>query len=47
VVNIKTKEQVLRHDQDNDGLNRRGFLDCMAWFVEGTTALAIVDSTLD
>ena len=31
MVNMKTKEKIIRHDQNNDGLDRRGFLECMAW----------------
>ena len=28
---MKTKEQFVQHDHNNDGLDRRGFLECMAW----------------
>src|SRR5438045_9382933 len=29
--NMKTKEKIILHDHNPDGLNRRGFLECMAW----------------
>jgi 3',5'-cyclic AMP phosphodiesterase CpdA len=35
----KTKDQIL-HDHNNDGVDRRGFLKCMAW--AGTGALCIM-----
>ncbi len=28
---MKTKEKFIRHDHNHDGLDRRGFLKCMAW----------------
>lgn len=28
---IKNKEKFIRHDHNHDGLDRRGFLECMAW----------------
>ncbi len=28
---MKTREKYILHDHDKDGLNRRGFLECMAW----------------
>ena len=28
---MKTKEKFIRHDHNHDGLDRRGFLECMAW----------------
>ena len=28
---MKTKEKFIEHDQHSDGLDRRGFLECMAW----------------
>ena len=28
---MKTKEKLIRHDHNQDGLERRGFLQCMAW----------------
>ena len=28
---MKTKEKLIRHDHNHDGLDRRGFLECMAW----------------
>src|SRR6201987_6465416 len=35
----KTKDQIL-HDHNNDGVDRRGFLKCMAW--AGTGALCVM-----
>ena len=35
----KTKDELL-HDHNNDGIDRRGFLKCMAW--AGTGALCIM-----
>lgn len=35
----KTKDELL-HDHNNDGINRRGFLKCMAW--AGTGALCVM-----
>ena len=29
--NIKLKEKFIEHDHNKDGLDRRGFLECMAW----------------
>ena len=28
---MKTREKYIVHDHDRDGLDRRGFLECMAW----------------
>jgi len=28
---MKTREKLIRHDHNHDGLDRRGFLECMAW----------------
>src|SRR5579862_5000149 len=28
---MKTKEKFILHDHNRDGLDRRGFLECMAW----------------
>ena len=28
---MKTKEKFIQHDHNHDGLDRRGFLECMAW----------------
>lgn len=28
---MKTKEKIILHDHHHDGLDRRGFLECMAW----------------
>jgi 3',5'-cyclic AMP phosphodiesterase CpdA len=28
---MKTKEKIILHDHNKDGLDRRGFLECMAW----------------
>src|SRR5215831_9798661 len=28
---MKTKEKLIQHDHQHDGLDRRGFLECMAW----------------
>jgi len=28
---MKTKEKIIHHDHNCDGLDRRGFLECMAW----------------
>src|SRR5436190_22459202 len=44
-VNImKTKAKFIRHDNNHDGLDRRGFLQCMAW--AGTGMLWTVSSGL-
>jgi 3',5'-cyclic-AMP phosphodiesterase len=31
IKDMKTKEKFILHDHDKDGLDRRGFLECMAW----------------
>src|SRR5258708_35588361 len=36
----KTKDEIL-HDHNNDGIDRRGFLKCMAW--AGTAALCVME----
>ena len=44
----KMRDEIL-HDHNPDGIDRRGFLKCMACdvnSVQGQHALAIVDSTL-
>ena len=28
---MKTKEKIILHDHNHDGLDRRGFLECIAW----------------
>ena len=28
---MKLKSKILLHDHNHDGLDRRGFLECMAW----------------
>ena len=48
-MNMKTKEKIIRHDQNNDGLDRRGFLECMAWAGTGmlwTVSGGVLGSTL-
>ena len=32
---------LIEHDHNNDGVNRRGFLKCMAW--AGTGALCVIE----
>lgn len=41
---MKTKEKFILHDHNRDGLDRRGFLECMAW--AGTGMLWTVGSGL-
>ena len=41
---MKTKEKFILHDHNKDGLDRRGFLECMAW--AGTGMLWTVSSGL-
>lgn len=41
---MKTKEKFILHDHNHDGLDRRGFLECMAW--AGTGMLWTVSSGL-
>jgi Icc protein len=36
----KNKDEIL-HDHNNDGIDRRGFLKCMAW--AGTGALCVME----
>ena len=31
IKDMKTKEKFILHDHNQDGLDRRGFLECMAW----------------
>jgi hypothetical protein len=37
---IRKKDEIL-HDHNNDGIDRRGFLKCMAW--AGTGALCVIE----
>src|SRR5579864_2366531 len=30
-INMKSKSKIIIHDHNQDGLDRRGFLECMAW----------------
>ena len=41
---MKTREKLIRNDDNPDGLDRRGFLECMAW--AGTGMLWTVSSGL-
>jgi len=46
---MKTKGKIIQHDQNNDGLDRRGFLECMAWAGTGmlwTVSGGLLGSTL-
>src|SRR4029453_446214 len=46
--NMKNKENFIRHNQEQDGLDRRGFLECMAWAGTGmlwTLSGGLVGST--
>ncbi len=46
---MKTKEKFIQHDHNQDGLDRRGFLECMAWAGTGmlwTVSGGLLDSTL-
>jgi 3',5'-cyclic-AMP phosphodiesterase len=46
---MKTKEKVILHDHNHDGLDRRGFLECMAWAGTGmlwTISGGLLGSTL-
>jgi 3',5'-cyclic-AMP phosphodiesterase len=36
----RQKEEIILHNHNNDGVNRRGFLKCMAW--AGTGALCVI-----
>ena len=44
IKNMKTKEKFILHNHNQDGLDRRGFLECMAW--AGTGMLWTVGSGL-
>jgi 3',5'-cyclic AMP phosphodiesterase CpdA len=46
---MKTKEKFIQHDHNKDGLDRRGFLECMAWAGTGmlwTVSGGLLGSTL-
>jgi Icc protein len=46
---MKTKEKIILHDHNKDGLDRRGFLECMAWAGTGmlwTVAGGLLGSAL-
>src|ERR1700743_3372299 len=46
---MKTKEKFILHDHNRDGLDRRGFLECMAWAGTGmlwTVSSGLLGSTL-
>jgi 3',5'-cyclic AMP phosphodiesterase CpdA len=46
---MKTKDKFIRHDHNDDGLDRRGFLKCMAWAGTGmvwTVSGGLLGSTL-
>jgi len=46
---MKAKERFILHDQNKDGLDRRGFLECMAWAGTGmlwTVSGGLLGSTL-
>ena len=46
---MKNKEKIIQHDPNNDGLDRRGFLECMAWAGTGmlwTVSSGVLGSTL-
>ena len=46
---MKTKEKFIEHDHHRDGLDRRGFLECMAWAGTGmlwTVSGGLLGSTL-
>ena len=36
----RQKEELIRHNHNQDGVDRRGFLKCMAW--AGTGALCVI-----
>ena len=38
---LKTKNDEIVHDHNDDGIDRRGFLKCMAW--AGTGALCVME----
>src|ERR1700722_7648390 len=46
---MKNKEKFILHDHNQDGLDRRGFLECMAWAGTGmlwTVAGGLLGSSL-
>jgi 3',5'-cyclic AMP phosphodiesterase CpdA len=46
---MKTKHKIIQHNHDHDGLDRRGFLECMAWAGTGmlwTVTGGLLGSTL-
>ena len=46
---MKTKNTFIQHDHNHDGLDRRGFLECMAWAGTGilwTAGGGLLSSTL-
>jgi 3',5'-cyclic AMP phosphodiesterase CpdA len=46
---MKTKHKIIRHNHEHDGLDRRGFLECMAWAGTGmlwTVSGGLLGSTL-
>jgi Icc protein len=46
---MKMKEKIIKHDHNTDGLDRRGFLECMAWAGTGmlwTVGGGLLGSTL-
>ena len=46
---MKTKKKFIQHDHNHDGLDRRGFLECMAWAGTGmlwTVSGGLLGSTL-
>src|SRR5262245_12184763 len=48
-MNMRTKQTFIRHDRNQDGLDRRGFLECMAWAGTGmlwTVSGGLLGSTL-
>ena len=48
-MNMKSKEKIIRHNHNWDGLDRRGFLECMAWAGTGmlwTVSGGLLGSTL-
>src|SRR5437867_2073654 len=46
---MKTKQKIMLHDHNDDGLDQRGFLECMAWAGTGmlwTISGGLLGSTL-
>jgi len=46
---MKSKQKIILHDHNDDGLDRRGFLECMAWAGTGmlwTVSSGLLGSTL-